>query len=372
MNITVFLGGTSSERDVSMTSGSRIASALRERGHRVSLVDPATGPMAFESLRGGVRVAPPTAAELAALQRRGFTPTLLGLPEVREAEVIFLALHGGHGEDGTIQALLDMAGHRYTGSGHLASALAMDKDLSKHLFRAAGVRTADWIMAPRPESGPEEGRRVRERALDELGLPLIVKPSKQGSTVGLTLVKRAEALEEAVALAFEHDDEVMLERYVPGRELTVGILGGAALPVGEIFPKKELYDYECKYTAGMAVEEFPARLDAATTAELQEQARRAFHALKLRGCARIDFRLSPEGETSCLEANTLPGMTELSLIPQAAAAAGMDFATLCERIVEIALAVPGTAGPAEVAGATANGATVGGATVAGAGLEGGR
>jgi D-alanine-D-alanine ligase len=169
-----------------------------------------------------------------------------------------------------------------------------------------------------------------------LGLPLIVKPSKQGSTVGLSLVKEPGGLAAAVADAGRYDDEVMIERFVPGRELTVGVLGGVPLPVGEIFPAHEIYDYECKYTAGMAREEFPAALSADDTRRVQEQAVQAFHALKLRGCARVDFRLTSEGEFFCLEANTLPGMTELSLIPQGAAVAGMSFAELCERIVELA------------------------------------
>lgn len=343
MKITVLLGGTSAERDVSLTSGQRILAALRAAGHDVAAVDPATGVLDLGAAMGGVKTAPPSEQELAVLRARGFIPSLLTLPEVRQADVVFLALHGGHGEDGTLQAMLDMAGIRYTGSGHLGSALAMDKDLSKHLFRAAGVATADWLMAPRPDSTTGDGEAFRDVASDVLGLPVVVKPSKQGSTVGLSVVKRLQDFDGAVAEAFRHDDEVMVERFVPGRELTVGILGGDALPVGEIFPKHEIYDYECKYTAGMAVEEFPARLDAAVAAELQEQARRAFAALKLRGCARIDFRLSPEGESSCLEANTLPGMTELSLIPQAAAAAGMDFTMLCERIVELALTTPAAA-----------------------------
>jgi D-alanine-D-alanine ligase len=157
--------------------------------------------------------------------------------------------------------------------------------------------------------------------------------------VGLTVVKTPEALAGAIDTAFEFDDEVMIERFIPGRELTVGILGEQALPVGEIIPKHEIYDYECKYTAGMAEEVFPAALSAEQTSRIQELARRAFAALKLSGCARIDFRLSSEdGEFYCLEANTLPGMTQLSLIPQAAAAAGIGFPELCERIVHLALA----------------------------------
>jgi D-alanine-D-alanine ligase len=169
----------------------------------------------------------------------------------------------------------------------------------------------------------------------------VVKPSKQGSTVGLSIVKSPDELAGAIALAHRYDDEVMVERFVAGRELTVGVIGGDALPVGEIIPKHEIYDYECKYTAGMAEEIFPAPLTAEQTAEVQAQARRAFTALKLGGCARIDFRMSSAGEFYCLEANTLPGMTATSLIPQAAAAAGMPFPELCERIAELAVSGSG-------------------------------
>jgi len=173
-----------------------------------------------------------------------------------------------------------------------------------------------------------------------VGLPAVVKPSKQGSTVGLTLVREGRELEAAIAEAARYDDEVMIEQFIPGRELTVSVLGDRALPVGEIIPKHELYDYECKYTTGMAVEEFPARLSPDVSAEAQRQALAAFRALKLDGYARIDFRMTEQNELYCLEANTLPGMTALSLLPQAAAAAGIDFATLCERIVELARSKP--------------------------------
>jgi D-alanine-D-alanine ligase len=209
----------------------------------------------------------------------------------------------------------------------MASALAMDKDLSKHLFRAAGVPTADWLMAP----------ATIEEVRTALGFPVIVKPSKQGSTVGLSIVKKPEELQPAIDEAFVHDDEVMIEQFIAGRELTVGILGDVALPVGEIIAKHEIYDYECKYTPGMAVEEFPARLSDEETRTVQELAKRAFDALKLRGYARIDFRMATNGQFFCLEANTLPGMTQTSLIPQAAAAAGISFPELCDRIVQLAL-----------------------------------
>jgi D-alanine-D-alanine ligase len=275
-------------------------------------------------LAGGVvKTAPPDTKSLVRMNA-AMQGTLKALPQ---ADVLFLALHGGQGEDGTLQALLDLTGVPYTGSGHLASALAMDKDLSKHLFRAAGVPTADWLMAP---ATVDEVRAA-------LGFPVIVKPSKQGSTVGLSIVKKPEELAPAIEAAFEHDDEVMIEQFIAGRELTVGILGDEVLPVGEIISKNEIYDYEAKYTPGMAVEEFPAKLSETEAKTVQALAKKAFDALKLRGYARIDFRMSTDGTFYCLEANTLPGMTQTSLIPQAAVAAGISFPELCDRIVQLAL-----------------------------------
>ena len=340
------MGGTSSERDVSLASGLRIGEALRSRGHEVHAVDTAKGALTQEDERrmlaeGVVKQLPPTPTELARMNAESVAETAARLPKRGDCDVAFLALHGGRGEDGTIQALLDLAGVPYTGSGHLPSALAMDKDLSKHLFRAFDVGTANWLMAVDPSTPPSA--ETVERAL---GWPVIVKPSKQGSTVGLSIVKHGSELAPAVADAFEHDDEVMIEQFIAGRELTVGILGGDALPVGEIIPKHEIYDYECKYTAGMAEEIFPAPLTPEQTASVQHQARRAFAALKLGGCARIDFRMTSAGEFYCLEANTLPGMTATSLIPQAAAAAGIPFPELCERIALLAMSDRAPAGAA--------------------------
>ena len=344
MKITVLLGGASAERNVSIASGLRIAAALRSRGATVTCVDPAGDVLSVDDERrlgaSAVGSVPPTPDELAALQQR-LKPSFAERPEVREADVVFIGLHGGSGEDGTIQALLEMAGVPYTGSGPMASAIAMDKDVSKILFRAAGVQTAEWMMAPRAP----DVVWLRD-CLETIGLPLIVKPSKQGSTVGLTVVKQESQLAPAIAEAFRYDDEVMVERFVAGRELTVGVIGGEdgadALPVGEIIPKHAIYDYECKYTAGMATEVFPADLPARVAARCQEMAVRAFGALKLRGVARIDFRLDESGEPWCLEANTLPGMTDLSLIPQGAAAAVHPFDQCCERIARLALDGRGT------------------------------
>ena len=337
MKITVLMGGSSSERNVSLASGIRIVLALRSRGHDVTAFDPSSGPISEDEQQrlstSSVGTEPPSLESLAEGNGGAFLPSIERLPEIAGADVVFLALHGGMGEDGTIQALLDMAGVKYTGSGHLSSALAMDKDLSKKLFRAAGVQTADWLMAPVTVENVEKTLRF----------PVVVKPSKQGSTVGLTVVKKQDDLQPAIAEAWRYDDEVMVEQFIAGRELTVGILGDRALPVGEIKPVHEIYDYECKYTAGMAVEEFPADLTEEQTLIVQQYALAAFRALKLRGYARIDFRLSSSDDGAmgaggfyCLEANTLPGMTELSLIPQGAVAAGISFADLCEEIAEAA------------------------------------
>jgi D-alanine-D-alanine ligase len=332
LHIVVLMGGTSSERDVSLASGIRVAEALRSLGHRVMAVDPARGEISSDEQRAlsagtVVQVAPPSQESLRQMAREALPRLASHLPRRGDADVVFLGLHGGSGEDGTIQAMLELTGVPYTGSHTLASALAMDKDLSKVLFREAGVTTADWLMAPASAAD------VRSK----IGYPAIVKPSKQGSTVGLNVVKEPADLQAAIDEAFDFDDEVMIEKFIPGRELTVGILGGEALPVGEIIPRHEIYDYECKYTAGMAEERFPADLSPDEAARVQALARAAFDALKLRGYARIDFRMATDGTFYCLEANTLPGMTQLSLIPQAAAAAGIGFAELCERIVRIAL-----------------------------------
>jgi D-alanine-D-alanine ligase len=326
VKVTVLTGGTSSERDVALASAVQVVAALRQCGHDVAVVDTARGyiPESDEAreLGGSVGVAPPSIEKLRSLERGLLVSGLGDLAVVRSADVIFLALHGGTGEDGTLQALLEIIGVPYTGSGPMASGIAMDKDISKRLFRAAGVATADWVMAP--ISLTEVQRRF--------GWPVVVKPSKQGSTVGLTVVRKAAELEAAVTLAAKYDDEVMIEAFVPGRELTVGVLDDQALAVGEIIPQHEIFDYECKYTPGMSEEIFPADLSPALTADCQRLALGAHRALKLGGYSRVDFRLTPEGSLFCLEVNTLPGMTATSLLPQSARAVGIEFPDLCDRI----------------------------------------
>jgi len=256
-------------------------------------------------------------------------PALLaGAVSWADADVIFIALHGGSGEDGTLQAVLDLVGVPYTGTGHMGSAFAMDKDVAKRLFLAAGVPTPAWRMAP----------PVPEDAVRALGLPLVVKPSKQGSTVGLTVVNDAGQIGAAVDQALAFDDEIVLEAFIAGRELTVGILDDRALAVGEIRPRLgEIFDYASKYQDGGAEEIFPADLPPSTTSLVQELGLRAHRAVKAGPYSRVDFRLDQFGAPWCLEVNTVPGMTRTSLLPQSAAAFGIGFPDLCERICRLAI-----------------------------------
>jgi D-alanine-D-alanine ligase len=225
--------------------------------------------------------------------------------------------------------LLDLAGIPYTGSDTLGSALAMDKDVAKRLFRAAGVPTADWLMTP----------VTRDAVTSTLGLPVVVKPNKQGSTVGLTVVRDPAVFDAAVETASRYDDEVMVERFVAGRELTVGVLDGDALTVGEIRPKlDDIFDYASKYQPGGAEETFPADLPGETARRVQALAVRAHRAVKAGSYSRVDFRLDESGEPWCLEVNTVPGMTRTSLLPQSARASGIGFPELCDRICRAAVA----------------------------------
>jgi D-alanine-D-alanine ligase len=228
MKIAVLFGGASAERDVSIASGAQVVGALRAAGHEVIAVDTARGVLSLSEERrlflSGVHAKPPKSEELAII--RTDAASLAAAPELKGIDVVFLALHGGTGEDGTIQAFLDLAGLPYTGSGHMASATAMDKDVAKRLFCAAGIPTAEWLMAPVSQ----------EQVIEKLGLPVVVKPNKQGSTIGLSVVRQGADLAEALRVAARYDDEVMIERFIAGRELTVGILDGRALAVGKSFP----------------------------------------------------------------------------------------------------------------------------------------
>jgi D-alanine-D-alanine ligase len=315
------------ERDVSVASAAQVVAALRSRGHEIISIDAGRGRLtAAEEQRlfsGRIDRLPPEKTAVSGL------PTVVSTAELGEVDLVFLALHGGSGEDGTVQALLDLAHIPYTGSGKLGSAVAWDKDISKRLFLAAGVPTPEWLMAP----------ASRELVAERLGYPLIVKPNGQGSTVGLTLVEGPADLDAALELAARFDGAVMIERYIAGREITVGILDDQALAVGEIIPAQgPIFDYAAKYQAGGAQEIFPADLTPEQTARAQALALRVHRALKLESYSRVDFRLDADDGIWCLEVNTLPGLTTASLLPRAAAAAGISFPELCERICRNALA----------------------------------
>ncbi len=287
MRIVVLMGGRSSEREVSLRTGRAVAKALRELGHEVIEMD------LSEDLP-------------------------CKLMEVKPDKV-FIALHGPYGEDGRVQGLLDILGIPYTGSGVLGSALAMDKDITKRLLRAEGLPTPDWISVRRDER-PKWDK-----------FPAVVKPADQGSSVGLEIVREEEELEDAVKKLFSITEKVIVEEFVEGRDMTVGILKGRPLPVIEIRPKKGIYDYESKYTKGMT--EYVFLEDEKLSKKLQELALRVHRLLELKDMSRVDFRVSKEGKPYILEVNTIPGMTELSLFPMACKKAGIDFKEMVSIIL---------------------------------------
>ena len=323
------MGGTSDERDVSLASGTQVAAALRQAGHEVVAVDTVLGPLSAETeaalVSSGVGHLPPEANALAAMDE-GETVGLVRSPSLATVDVFFLALHGGSGEDGTIQALLDVAGVAYTGSDRLGCSLAMDKEVTKRLLRDAGIPTPEWLVGP---VTAEEVEAV-------LGLPVIVKAAGGGSSLRLVLAHDRTELDDVIAESEGWDDIVLFERYCRGREFTVGVVGGDTYPVGEIVPEHEIFDYECKYQPGMAQEIFPADIPVTLSDRLRSLALEVHSALRLRDYSRVDFIVDDEGEAWCLEANALPGMTANSLLPKGAAAAGVAFSELCDRITRLA------------------------------------
>ena len=331
MRIAVLMGGTSDEREVSLSSGAQVARALREAGHDVVAVDTVRGALPPDEegrlLAEGVKAVPPAHADLDVLDE-GHTVALTRDPSLGEVEVFFLALHGGSGEDGTIQSLLDVAGVAYTGSDRLGCSLAMDKEVTKRLLRDAGIPTPDWMT----------GEPTADEVEAALGLPVIVKASGGGSSLRLVLAHTRAELDAALAESRTWDDVVLFERYVRGRELTVGILGDEALPVGEIVPAHEIFDYACKYQPGLAQEIFPADIAPELAARLRALALETHRALRMRDYSRVDFIVDADGVPWCLEANALPGMTANSLLPKAALAAGIPFPELCHRIAGLAAA----------------------------------
>ena len=329
MKITVLYGGHSAEREISLKSGAGVAKALESRGHQVTLLDPADPARALkgasEPSAGAAAIHPASAALEPA--------RIVSAPAIRDTEVVFIALHGGEGENGTLQALLDLAGVAYTGSGVLSSALAMDKRMSKIVFSQSAIPTPPWAWI-KPGAPPElSAAEVSNMG----GYPLVIKPNDQGSTIGLSIIQEAIELRAAVDLARKYARDVLIERFIPGRELSVPVVSSKALPVIEIQPTHGIHDYECKYTRGLSSYLCPAPLDAAVTAYVQDLAVRACDSLGCEGAARVDFRLDPQNVAWCLEVNTIPGMTETSLVPMAAQAAGTGFAEFVEQLCAQAL-----------------------------------
>jgi D-alanine-D-alanine ligase len=293
MKITVMRGGPSAEREVSLCSGAAVAQALRSRGHEVFELDPR---------EAGWALPPGT-------------------------EVVFLALHGTYGEDGTVQAELDRLGVVYTGCDAEASRIGFDKVLTKQRCVAAGVPTARFTVIDKPNTSWPMGWNP----------PVVLKPVRQGSSVGLQFVERVEEWGKGLAEAMRHDSQVLVEEKISGRECTVGILGHDTLPIVEVRPKAGIYDYQTKYSVGTTDYLCPAPFDDATTKRIQAAGLAAFKTIGGRDYARVDVMVRPNGEPIVLEVNTLPGMTETSLLPKAAAAAGIGYAELCERMVKLAL-----------------------------------
>ncbi len=340
MRIAVLMGGTSPEREISIRTGAGVSRALQKLGHEVVLLDTGTGKVlergelnhALSNPAGSTALAPTT---LPAGQRNvGLEPFVRGMP--RDVELVFVALHGGDGENGTLQALLDLARVPYTGSGVLASALAMDKAISKRIFLHDGIPTPEWVERWAPEDPAQPWNpELEDEEIERLGgFPLIVKPNDQGSTVGITVATSRQELKQAFLLARRFGRLVLVERFIPGREVTVSVLDDRALPVVEIIPEGGFYDYEHKYTAGASRYECPAKVPPETTERLLSLGVRACRAVRTRGVARVDFRLQDDGTPFCLEVNTVPGMTEMSLVPKAAAAAGMSYEDLVRAIVD--------------------------------------
>lgn len=337
MNILLLAGGNSSERAVSLDSGAAIARALKSLGHSIEMIDPAFGLPLVESDHG-LKLADSSTVAL------DFRAQPVAAPKLREMvfggagkrfDLVFLGLHGGDGENGTIQNLLELAGVPYTGSNMTASAIAMDKALTKRIMISANIATPAFHVI-RTDRKPLDLESIAAIART-LGLPLIVKPNDSGSTVGLTKVDAEYQLAEAIKRSGAESPNILIERFVKGREMTVAVVDGDSLPVVEIRPKSGLYDYEAKYTKGKTEYLAPAPVSDDLSAGMQAAAVTLYELIGASGLARVDFILDGRDQFHCLELNTLPGMTELSLSPMAAKAVGISFEQLVQRIIDSAL-----------------------------------
>jgi D-alanine-D-alanine ligase len=336
MNVAVLFGGISPERNVSIDGGKAVIEALESKAHKVFPVDPAFGK---DALRSKDQIISEnkfvSAEELDSFNTRNLIECA-DLDIFDEVDVAFIVLHGENGEDGKMQALLELRGVPYTGSGVKASSLAIDKNSSKMIFTAAGILTPEWVIVPIEDL---DNYDYFERIRSEFGYKLVVKPNNQGSTVGITIIEdgNLDDIHNAVIEAAKYCDIVLIEKYIDGQEITVGIIGEDPLPLIEIIPEDGFYDYKHKYTKGKTQYICPAEINEDISEFMQGIAQTAYLALDCKGFARADFRLNEDGEPFLMEINTIPGFTATSLVPMAAKEVGIDFPELCEKIIELTL-----------------------------------
>ena len=341
MKIVVLAGGLSPERIVSLSSGTMACNAFLKAGHQAILLDLFFGmpelDVPIEQLFTNAKPLPPAPISevepdlnaIAASRPAGWSDRIgLNVIEIcRAADIVYMALHGADGENGSVQKVFDEHGIRYTGSSPEGCRLSMDKHAAKEIFVEKGILTPKSHLL----------RRGEIFSFDDLPLPAVAKPNSGGSSIGISIARTREELKQAIELAFQQEDCILVEEFIKGRELSCGVLDGKALPVIEIIPKEGFYDYKNKYQAGAALEVTPAPISPSATEKVQRLAERVFSALKMSVYARMDFLLTEDEDAYCLEANTLPGMTPTSLLPQEAAVIGIDYITLCEKIIALSL-----------------------------------
>jgi D-alanine-D-alanine ligase len=336
MNIAVIFGGISTERDISIKSGIAVYNALKQLGYNAILVDPALGKDGFiHSVEEAEKL--PKYAELdAQIHNKQKYLECISSSNLNEINLAFIVLHGKYGEDGTIQTLLDFKDIPYTGSKPKAHSIGLDKNLSKLLFSSVRIPTPRWTVVRKEDA---ENFELAEELRDEFGKKMVIKPNDQGSTIGVTIVTdgNLDEIHNGVKLASSFSDLVIVEEYIEGREITVGIIGNEALPVIEIVPQSGFYDFEHKYTRGKTEYICPAEIPDDVASFTQELALMAYNIIGAEGFARVDFRLNEDNQPFILEVNTIPGFTETSLVPKAAKAIGIEFPELCQKIINEAL-----------------------------------
>ena len=340
MKIVVLAGGTSTERAVSIVSGTGICTALRQKNHEAILVDvfggveevdwsnPFPAEYDVEAAASYMKSFDEKIEEMQKERRGFFGPNVIEL--CQQADIVFLGLHGANGEDGKLQAAFDLMGIKYTGTGHLGSAMAMDKGITKQMFLMNGIPTPLGITM-------HKSRQLRTVEELPMSFPVVVKTCCGGSSVGVYVVNNQKEYEEALDAAYSYEDEVVIEEYIKGREFSVAVVDGKAYPIIEIAPLEGFYDYKNKYQPGSTIETCPAEISPELTAKMQRYAEKGAKALCLEGYSRLDFLMKDNGEMFCLEANTLPGMTPTSLIPQEAQVLGIDYPSLCEELINVSL-----------------------------------